>query len=105
MADLADSKKGRGVLDADSDALNRFFQFLLILGYFSQNENHRHFGQFIIARWAIGAQIFSIGLTFKDESHDYFPNFRISKILHFLGLKSEFYHSGYDQFCVFLYEK
>jgi len=39
-------------------------EFLIFLGYFSLSEIDRHFGQYIIARWAKGAQIFSIGLTF-----------------------------------------
>ena len=83
MADFTDSKTLRVVFGADSDALNRF-DFFIFLRYFSLSEVDEHFGQYIVARLAKRAQIFSIGLTLKGESHDHnsFPklkNFTLSR--------------------------
>ena len=54
------------------------FDFFIFLRYFSLSEVDEHFGKYIIARWAKRAQIFSIELTFKGESHALknFPKFK-----------------------------
>ena len=90
MVDLADSKNQWVVLDADSDALIRFsiFYFLGVL-----------FPPGLLADILVNKSMYAgpTGLKFSAKgqlskrNHMTIKFFRKSKILHFLGIKSDFY--------------
>ena len=91
MVDLADSKNQWVVLDADSDALIRFsiFHFLRVL--FPPGSWRTFLVNKSMYAGPTGLKFSATGQLSK-ENHVTIKFFQKSKILHFLGVKSEFYH-------------
>ena len=90
MVDLADSKNQWVVLDADSDALIRFsiFHFLRVL--FPPGSWRTFLVNKSMYDGPTGLKFSATGQLSK-ENHVTIKFFQKSKILHFLGVKSEFY--------------
>ena len=92
MVDLADSKNQWVVLDADSDALIRFSIFYFLRVLFPPGKLADILVNKSMYAGPTGLKFSAEGQLFK-ENHMTIKFFRKSKILHFLGVKSEFYHS------------
>ena len=90
MVDLADSKNQWVVLDADSDALIRFSIFYFLGVLFPPGKLADILVNKSMYAGPTGLKFSAEGQLFKGN-HMTIKFFRKSKILHFLGIKSEFY--------------
>ena len=93
VVDLADSKNQWVVLDADSDALIRFSIFTYLEVLFPPGSWRTFLVNKSMYAGPTGLKFSAKGQLLK-ENHMTIKFFRKSKILHFLGVKSEFYHCG-----------
>ena len=92
MVDLADSKNQWVVLDADSDALIRFSIFYFLRVLFPPGSWRTFLVNKSMYAGPTGLKFSAKGQLLKGN-HMTIKFFRKSKILHFLGVKSEFYHN------------
>ena len=90
MVDLADSKNDGEVLDADSDALIRFSIFTYLEVLFPPGSWRTFLVNKSMHAGPTGLKFSATGQLSK-ENHVTIKLFQKSKILHFLGVKSEFY--------------
>ena len=90
MADLADSKNQRVVFDADSNALISFSIFYFLRVLFPPGSWRTFLVNKSMYAGPTGLKFSATGQLSK-ENHVTIKFFQKSKILHFLGVKSEFY--------------
>ena len=93
VADLADSKNQWVVLDADSDALIRFSIFYFLRVLFPPGKLADILVNKSMYAGPTGLKFSAKGQLLKGN-HLIIKFFRKSKILHFLGVKSEIYQTG-----------
>ena len=91
MVDLADSKNDGVVLDADSDALIRFSIFYFLRVLFPPGSWRTFLVNKSMYAGPTGLKFSANGQLTKGN-HVTIKFFRKSKILHFFGVMSEFYH-------------